>query len=169
MSLITDKYKILAGVIGILGISAGSFFGGWETQGWRKDAEIASINQHMAAEHDNAVTNARRVERESELSINAIESRYQTELSNAKQASDDLKRSIDRGDYRVLIHASCPAAPSLPGTPNSPSVDTGAGVELSGDIRQDYFDLKDSIAANAAKLEACQSIVRKLTVAAGSP
>jgi len=149
-------------------------------QGWRHNAELATVRQKHAEEREaatgrvatanlraaNALQLAIDIDNRRKSDQAVSEKRHFKELQDAQKSSTDLQRSVASGDVRLSVRATCPArAGTSPASRAAPAV--AAGVD-DGTGRADIHpaDGADLIAlfaeANgiATRLNALQDWVR---------
>lgn len=149
-------------------------------QGWRHNAELATVRQEHAEEREAA---ANRVARANLRAANALqlaididnrrktdqaasEKRHFKEMENAQKSSTTLQRGVASGDVRLSVRATCPArAGASPAGRAAPAVaadlDDGTGrADIHPADGADLIALFAEADGVAARLNALQDWVR---------
>jgi prophage endopeptidase len=151
MLAVAWKYRAIVGAVACFG--AGWFVNGalWESKYDRREAA-------WSAAMIDAIAQARDEEREIGRRVAVIDAAQTEKLRYAENEVDRLRRAVDDGGKRLRVKAACPAP--VPGAASGPGLDTGTAAELTADARPDYFALVAGLEREAAKLTACQMILR---------
>lgn len=131
-----------------LAVLLGSLIG-WQTQGWRMDAQ----HQRAIAEQL-AAAEAQRLQLEQQLRV--AEQAALDKVATVEQENAQLDRCIRDGrgcGLRVKV-AACPGVPAAPGV----GAETGGGAELDPDARQDYYALRAGIVRLEQALKVCTHV-----------
>lgn len=150
---------------------AGAFTAGLMVSNWRNGARLADLKaeyaQQVAAAARGTLAAQRALDdvRDAQAARVAKIDADQTELLRlANDETERLRSCIADGTCGLRIRTQCPAtAASVPGTPTSARVDSGAGADLAPDARQNYFALRSAIVNTERKLAACQDILKGRT------
>jgi prophage endopeptidase len=153
-----------------LAIACCLFAAGWTVEGWRKDAQIASMKAQFALDQktlSNAATQASEAAREKERTwqaqLAAADQRHAEELARANQETNRLRAAVDASAVQLRVRAVCSADTShLPGAAPAAGVDDGTTVELAPSARSAYFDLKAGIERDQQIIRGMQSYIRAL-------
>lgn len=110
-------------------------------------------------------TEARALEAMRVVQVNEIAVKYQQDNDNAKKRVADLNARLQSGDLRLRDPgARCPAASGNgglpPAGPGAPGSDGGAAPEFSRTSAEFLFKFAADADDTAARLSACQAIVR---------
>lgn len=84
-----------------------------------------------------------------------LDAKYTKELSDAKETIDQLRADVASGAKRLSVRARC-----MPKATRSSGVDDGGSAELSGDSRQDYYDLRSKLATSDKMTRGLQEYIR---------
>lgn len=138
-----------------------AFAGAWQLQSLRYDARIADMRMEHAHTLREIATQAQTAadavrERESQIqaALADADTRHTRELAHAKTETDRLRACVAAGTcgVRIITRATaCAARGDVPQDAGAGSVGDGA-VALDGDTAGRVLDLRESVAADAAKL-----------------
>lgn len=84
-----------------------------------------------------------------------LDAKYTKELSDAKETISQLQSDVASGAKRLRVKATC-----VPKATGSSSVDDGGSAEISGDSRQDYYDLRGQLATSDKMTRGLQEYIR---------
>lgn len=86
------------------------------------------------------------------------DAKHTQELSNALKANQELRDSVDRGDQRLQLNATCTIAGRA--DPGAGGVADAGSPELTADARQAYYTLRDQLAVSRQMILGLQDHVR---------
>jgi hypothetical protein len=149
-------------------------------QGWRHDAELATVEQEHAEEREaaanrvatanlraaNALQRAIEIDNRRKADQAASENRHFKELQDAQKSSTDLQRGVASGDVRLSVRATCPAragtSPAGRAAPTAAArLDDGAGrADVHPADGADLIALFAEANGVATRLNALQEWVR---------
>lgn len=156
-----------------VGAAAVAAYLSWSATDFYLKGEIARINaehreQILVVVEANADELARAYDKNERLKtdIEKLDSEYTEGLERAKNETDALRDAVDDSNQRLHIATKAPANSDCPSVPQADSASMGAahGAELDAEARRAYFNLRSGIDSATAKLEACQEILRRLTL-----
>lgn len=91
----------------------------------------------------------------------AIDLERTTELNDAINENQGLRRAVDTGRQRLRIAASCPAV-AVPTAAGASRVADAGTAELAADARPDYFTLRDQLALSKQMILGLQQHVLRV-------
>lgn len=144
-------------------VAAGLLFGaGWTVNGWRADAEIASLKSGYDKTAADASEKARQIELGMRDKLAQID-KLQTDLEHAKSENQALSARLSSGTQRVYVRASCPASGGVPAASPASSVDAPAGyAELDGSVASALAGIASDGDEQIRKLNALQQYVNEV-------
>ncbi len=102
---------------------------------------------------------AARISGEMLAARDANDLKHTQELKNALDLNKTLQRDVALGTRRLLVKATCPAAPAAAHSGASGVADAGS-AELAADARSDYFTLRDQLALTRRMVLGLQDYIR---------
>lgn len=123
------------------------------------DGRIATAAADFNAARDKAVAEAEARRAVLARHLVEIDSRHTKEMADAQANLDSLRADVAAGKRRLRVAAQCPAAPGVPATPGSSSVDHASSPELGPDAIEAYWTLRRQHREVTERLLACQGIL----------
>lgn len=102
---------------------------------------------------------AARISGEMLAARDANDLKHTQELKNALDLNKALLRDVALGSRRLLLKATCPAAPAAAHSGAGGVADAGS-AELAADARSDYFTLRDQLALTRRMVLGLQDYIR---------
>lgn len=102
---------------------------------------------------------AARISGEMLAARDANDLKHTQELKNALDLNKALQRDVALGARRLLVKATCPAAPAAAHSGAGGVADAGS-AELAADARSDYFTLRDQLALTRRMVLGLQDYIR---------
>lgn len=146
-------------------LAAGLAFGGaWQLQAWRYGAQLSDIKTaHARTLHDLADKTAkayvavRAREGQIQAQLAQADEKHQQELTHERKETDRLRACVRAGTCGVRIIAAAPSAHACPRAQDAAAGGVGDGaVELDAEAAGRVLDLRESVHADAAKLDYLQ-------------
>lgn len=148
----------IGGALLAVGMCVGSLWGASEVSDLKaKHAEQNALQGELMRSKQQELD----AERERNIQRIAAIDKEQTEQLRIEHAEiNRLRTCIANGTCGLrIVGAKCPAATGVPQTGARAGVGTGAGPTVDAVVGQNYFALREAIAATERKLTACQRIL----------
>ncbi|MGF2865678.1 lysis protein [Salmonella enterica] len=131
----------------------------WTTERYHGNA-VRYKDQRDTAIHNLKLANATITDMEMrQRNVAAIDAKYTKELADAKAENDALRGDVAAGRRRLLVNATCPAAPPGKSTATT-RMDHAASARLADSAQRDYFILKERVTTMQKQLEGAQDYIR---------
>lgn len=138
-----------------------AFAGAWQVQGWRMGAQVASLKaghaktlQAIADKTAKARAAVARYELAANVQLADKDTQHYKELTHAQSETARMRACVAAGTcgVRIITRATaCATGGAVPQDAGTGSVGDGA-VALDGEAAGRVLDLRESVAADAAKL-----------------
>lgn len=149
-----NPWLIVAALAGAIAIAAAGYAKGHSDAATAAEASASQL----AAQNERKAREAEHVWQEK---VDALSAQLEKERQDAKAREDRLRADVDAGKRSLRVSARCPVRPDTQAAGAAGGRDDAA-VELSGEARQAYFDLRAAIISDDHALRACQAYVRSL-------